>query len=47
MSVMVNDTLIQTGVTDGAAGIRGDGVGALDWTGSLLAVHHLVLNRRV
>lgn len=45
MTVRANDALIQTGITDGAAGIRGDGMGALDWTRSLLTVHHLILIR--
>ena len=45
VTVAVDNTLVQAGVTDGTAGIRGDGMGALDWTRSLLTVHHLVLIR--
>lgn len=45
VTVRVDDTLIQTGVTDGAAGIPRGWMGALHWAGSLLTVHHLILIR--
>lgn len=45
VTVRVNDSLIQAGVTDGTAGVRRDGIGALDRTRPLLAVHDLILNK--
>lgn len=46
MAVTAHDALVQAGVADGAAGVREDGVGALDRAGSPLAAHHLVLSAR-
>lgn len=43
VTVRVHDTLIQTRVTDGAAGLWGDRMWAPDWTRSPLTVHHLIL----
>lgn len=43
VSVSMNDTLVEAGVTVGAAAVWRDGVGALDWTRSPLTGHHLVL----
>lgn len=45
VTVRVHDTLIQTGVADGAAGFWRDRMGALDRTRSPLTGHHLILIR--
>lgn len=46
VSVSVDDTLVQAGVTNGAAVIRRDRVRALNGTRFPLTVHHLILIRK-